>query len=326
MSEILEQGGQTVLAEQPLNAEAASLDQLVTPAADRFVRCHFGVPELGEEHQLQIGGAVLEARRLSPRDLRALEPLTLTVTTECAGNWRTTFSPSVGGEPWGKGAISTAQWTGVPLRSLLALRDSAVEVLFTGADGGRYQRSLPCDAAMDASVLVAWEMNGAPIPPAFGGPLRLVVPGWYGMASVKWLSRIEAIEEPFHGEFQTHKYVYAPGDPVTRMRPKAMFAALPDVVRAGVPLTLSGMAWSGTGIQKVHLQIGGETIRARLLGPALPYAWRKFELRWTPPRAGSYRLRCRAIDVEGQTQPDRPDWNELGYGANGVEERALEAR
>jgi DMSO/TMAO reductase YedYZ molybdopterin-dependent catalytic subunit len=308
-----------------LNAEARSLDRLVTPAEDRFVRCHFGVPELGEKtHTLEIAGSVLRPRRLDLEELRATAPVMLTVTTECAGNWRSTLHPSPPGEPWRKGAISTGQWTGVPLRSLLELRDTAAEVLFTGADGGAYRRSLPREAALDPSVLVAWEMNGRPIPPRFGGPLRLVVPGWYGMASVKWLARIEAIDEPFHGEFQTRKYVYEPGDPVTLMRPKAAFDPLPRAVRAGSPVPISGLAWSGCAVARVEVTADCTWHEARLVGPALRHAWRRFEARWTPARPGLYRLRCRAFDELGASQPDEPRWNELGYGANGVEEHLVE--
>jgi DMSO/TMAO reductase YedYZ molybdopterin-dependent catalytic subunit len=207
-----------------------------------------------------------------------------------------------------------------------------VELVFTGADGGRYKRSLPREAALDPSVLLAWEMNGEPIPPQFGGPLRLVVPGWYGMASVKWLARIEAAETPFEGEYQTRKYVYAPGDPVTRMRPKAMFSEVPRIVRAGRPMLIAGMAWSGAAIARVEVAINagdgsaGDWCEARLVGPALPHAWRRFEVRWTPPHPGPYRVRCRAFDAGGEGQPETPVWNELGYGANGIEGLQIEAR
>jgi sulfite oxidase len=325
--------GEAVLQDQelsvekePLNAEAGRLNQLVTPAADRFVRCHYEVPLLGAGHVLEIGGAVAQARRLNLKDLQTLEPVTLTVTTECAGNWRTTLHPPTPGEQWNRGAISTAQWTGVPLRALVNLLDTAVELVFTGADGGDFQRSLPREAALDPSVLLAWEMNGEPIPAQFGGPLRLVVPGWYGMASVKWLARIEAVETPFEGRYQIGKYIYAPGDPVTRMRPKAMFSEVPQIVRAGSPMVIAGMAWSGAGIAKVEVAIDSQWQEARLVGPALPHAWRRFEVRWTPAAAGTYRLRCRAFDAGGGGQPEEPVWNALGYGANGIEGLQIDAR
>jgi len=208
---------------------------------------------------------------------------------------------------------------------VLELRETAVEVLFTGADGGGYQRSLPREVAMDPGTLLAYEMNGSPIPPEFGGPVRLVVPGWYGMASVKWVDRIEAVEEPFQGEFQSQRYVYAPGVPVTRIRIKSMFTEAPEVVRAGVPVRIAGLAWGGEGIGRVEVEVDGELLEARLVGPVLPHAWRRFELEWAPRSVGPHVLVCRATDIQGQSQPDEPDWNELGYGNNAAQRIELVA-
>ena len=207
----------------------------------------------------------------------------------------------------------------MPLQPLLDLKDTAVEVLFTGADGGRYQRSLPRDVALDPSTLLAYEMNGLPILRQFGGPLRLVVPGWYGMASVKWLERIEALEKPFHGEFQSRRYVYGPGQPVTRIRVKSMFTEIPDLVRTLTPVRLGGLAWSADGIRRVYVEIDGEPREARLVGPALPHAWRRFELDWIPEGPGRHLLTCRAVDELGRGQPDEAEWNPLGYGNNAVQ-------
>jgi DMSO/TMAO reductase YedYZ molybdopterin-dependent catalytic subunit len=312
-------------ASETLNAEAGegAFAHLITPSELRFVRNHFPVPMLGEEHALELGGAVAEPLRLSMRQLRALPSTTLTVVTECAGNGRTSLVPRVEGEQWSGGAVSTAQWTGAPLHGLLVtagLLEAAVELVFTGADTGEYQRSLPLEVALDPSTLLAWEMNGAPIPSLFGGPLRLVVPGWYGMASVKWLAKIEAVETPFAGQFQAKKYVYAPGAPVTKMRIKSMFTSLPAELCAGVPARISGLAWGGEGVARVQVFAAARWHEARLLGPALPHAWRRFELVWTPPpQPGRYLLRCRAIDACGEKQPAEPQWNEGGYGANGVQ-------
>src|SRR5438067_11346236 len=296
---------------QPANAESpdAAFGRLITPAEERFLRCHFAIPRLGDSHAIEIAGAVVTPRIVTLQQLRLMPPLTRTVLTECAGNGRAMIEPPVSGEQWAHRALSTAQWTGVALRSLIELRDDAVEVVFTGADGGGYQRSLPREVAMDADTLIAWEMNAEPIPARFGGPLRLVVPGWYGMASVKWLARIEAVQRPFEGEFQTEKYVYAPGDPVTRLRVKSMFTGLEDRVRAGARIILSGLAWSGDGVAGVDVEIDGQRHAARLVGPALPHAWRRFELRWTPKAPGRYVLACRATDLRGNTQPDEPEWN-----------------
>jgi DMSO/TMAO reductase YedYZ molybdopterin-dependent catalytic subunit len=318
----LESEDRRVLSEDPANAEASpeAFESLVTSASHRFLRCHFAVPHLGEDHVLRIGGAVVEGSDLTLPQLRALPSTAQTIVTECAGNGRASLEPPVSGEQWTSRAVSTAQWTGVPLPSLLELKENAVELVFIGADGGgRYRRSLPRDVAMAPGTLVAYEMNGAPIPPQFGGPLRLVVAGWYGMASVKWLARIDAVETPFHGEFQSTRYVYAPGVPVTRIRVKSMFTEAPTVVRAGIPVRIAGLAWGADGVREVGVEIDGRRREARLAGPALPHAWRRFELDWTPERRGRHVLVCRAVDDLGEPQPDEPDWNPLGYGNNAVQ-------
>ena len=323
----LESEGRRVLSHEPANAEASpdALACLITPAGQRFLRCHFPVPALDGNHSVRIEGAVVHPRVLTVEQLRGLPSSTQTILTECAGNGRASLLPRVDGEQWHSLALSVAQWTGVPLRSVLELKETAVEVLFTGADGGEYQRSLPRDVAMDPGTLLAYEMNGSPIPPEFGGPVRLVVPGWYGMASVKWVDRIEAVEEPFQGEFQSRRYVYAPGVPVTRIRIKSMFTEVPEVVRAGSPVRIAGLAWGGEGVGRVDVEADGELLPARLVGPVLPQAWRRFELDWTPRSSGRHVLVCRATDIQGQSQPDEAEWNELGYGNNAAQRIELVA-
>jgi DMSO/TMAO reductase YedYZ molybdopterin-dependent catalytic subunit len=318
---LLEWEGRRVLSHEPANAEAApeAFDNLITPADQRFIRCHFATPDLGDDHVVRILGAVVQPRLLTVQQLRAFPPVTQTILTECAGNGRASLEPPVSGEQWTSLAVSTAQWTGVPLRSVLELRESAVEVVFTGADSGKFQRSLPREVAMDTATLLAYEMNGSPILAQFGGPVRLVVPDWYGMASVKWIERIEAVEKPFHGEFQARRYIYAPGVPVTRIRIKSMFTDMPDLVRAGLPVRVSGFAWGGGGVRGVQVEIDGEKREARLVGPVLPHAWRRFELDWTPAVRGRHALACRATDSQGRSQPDEPEWNALGYGNNAVQ-------
>ncbi len=319
-----------ILTREPPNGEAAegAFAHLVTPATHRFVRCHYEVPRLGDDHALELRDGFARPLRIAMPEIRALPPAMQTVLTECAGNGRSALAPPVGGEPWHHGAVSTAQWTGAPLRMVLeraGLPEKAVELVFTGADGGAYRRSLPREAALDPSTLLAWEMNGAPIPPVFGGPLRLVVPGWYGMASVKWLARVDALERPFEGEYQTRKYLYAPGAPVTRVRVKSMFTSIPEL-RAGAGARIAGLAWGGEGVAFVEVEAGGEWQKARLVGPSLPHAWRRFELHLVPRWRGPLILRCRATDLRGESQPDEPQWNEGGYGANGVQRIAVVVR
>jgi DMSO/TMAO reductase YedYZ molybdopterin-dependent catalytic subunit len=283
------------------------------------------------DRELRVDGAVARPLGLSPAGLRRLSSRTVTVTTECAGNDRAMLSPPTPGDQWRGGAISTAQWTGAPLAAILeeaGVLEAAVEAVFHGSDHGdgeSFVRSLPRDRALDRDTLIAWELNGAPIPHLHGGPVRLIVPGWYGMASVKWLARIELVEEPFTGTFQTASYVYAPGVPVSLMRVKSMILEPGPAARSG-RLLVSGLAWGGQGgIERVEVAVGctdRDWRPARLVGPALPYAWRRFELDWDAP-PGTHVLRSRAFDATFATQPDESEWNELGYGANGVQQHPV---
>jgi len=347
LTRVRRQGRLLVVSEAPLNAEAprSALRSYLTPAAVRFLRTNFGIPSLDTvSHQVQVGGAVERPFTLRLAELHGMPRRALTITTECAGNHRTSMAPLPAGEPWQGGAVSTASWSGVPLSAVLeraGLRPGCVEVLVSGADAGtttvgetRYQRSLPAAKAMDPDVLLALEMNGKPIAAAHGGPLRLLVPGWYGMASVKWVSSIEALEANFEGYFQTQRYVYrepgAPPQPVAEMRVKSVFVSpAPSArVRMGA-VRVRGLAWSGSApIAKVKISIGGggEFAEARLLGRAEPFAWRRWELIWRPPHCGRHVLRCCATDQAGNVQPDAPAWNELGYGANGVQSLAVDVR
>ena len=335
--------GLLVVREAPFNAETgpAALRHRVTPAASRFVRTNFDVPELdARSHSVAVGGAVERPFALRVEELRAMPHCTLTVTTECAGNHRTSMSPLPRGEPWHGGAVSTGRWTGVILRDLLdraRLLPSCVEVLTSGADGDErrsYQRSLPLETALRPDVLLAWRLNGRPIPARHGAPLRLVVPGWYGMASVKWVARIDALTLPFSGYFQTERYVYRERDkavqPVTEIRVKSIFVSPApwSAVRMG-KVRVRGLAWSGRApISRVEVadSTGSAFSPVRLVGPAECHAWRAWEVLWTPPHRGRHVLRCRATDEAGNVQPDAPVWNELGYGANGVQSLTLEVR
>jgi DMSO/TMAO reductase YedYZ molybdopterin-dependent catalytic subunit len=294
MELITEQAG-----EAPLNREAERLESFLTP--DHFVRCHFAQPRAR-------GEIVVAGRRMSAELLREQLQRTEVVTLECAGNGRLGMAPLPPGEPWKNGAVSTAVWTGVPLASMLSLRDDAVEIVVRGADG--FARSLPVGEIERA--LLALEMNGGPIPAVHGGPVRLVVPGWYGMASVKWVESIEAATQPFSGRFQTESYVYDDG-PVTTMRVRS------HIVAAGNG-TGWGWAWSGDGaIVGVEVSIDAGVWQNAALGPQpWPNAW----VRWQTPLfvgRGRHTLRARARDAAGHVQPESPPWNRLGYANNAVE-------
>jgi DMSO/TMAO reductase YedYZ molybdopterin-dependent catalytic subunit len=240
--------------------------------------------------------------------------------------------------------VGTGSWTGTPLAALLAdadIADGAVEVLFTGLDRGVegeveqvYQRSLPLAEALDEHVLLAWGMNGGPLPPQHGFPLRLVVAGWYGMTNVKWLSKITVLDEPFTGYQNARGYrmrqdADEEGVPVTKMAVRALMVppGIPDFAtrRRFAQLkqhTLEGRAWSGSGtIEAVDVSSdGGATWQSAELGPAPPSgAWRRWTFEWQPEAAGDHELCCRATDSAGNRQPAEPSWNLGGYANNSVQ-------
>ena len=330
----------------PYNAEAPprALEADITPTAEHYVRSNFALPE--HDGTLSVGGAVDQALSLTLEDLRALPVLERAVTLECAGNGRLDTRPLPTGEPWGGYAVSTAVWRGARLSDVLARahpQAEGVEVRFTGADSGTYHltpvlpetgdhltfvRSLPLEYAADpaSEVLIAYDMNGEPLEPDHGSPFRLVVPHWYAVASVKWLTSIDVLTEPFSGEFQTGHYIYEwpdrPHEPVTHMRVRARITdpAPATVIPAG-SYTVRGKAWSGAGpVTTVEVSVTGAGAwqPAALDPPTGPYHWQSWSFTWeaTP---GRHSLRARATDAAGNIQPDVPPWNRLGYGNNAVE-------
>ncbi|HYP19243.1 MAG TPA: sulfite oxidase [Chloroflexia bacterium] len=339
-----------IVKAEPLNAETPlpALREYFTPNENFYVRSNFPVPAVADEAwRLRVGGAVARHVEFALADLLSMPSRELPVTLECAGNGRTGFSPLPQGEPWGVGAVATALWRGVPLASILeraGLSASAVEVVFEGGDRGvpsaglgevPFARSLPLEKALHPDTLLPYEMNGAPLPRAHGGPVRLLVPGWYGMASVKWLSAITALEQPFTDFYQRDRYVLDyPGSPETLpVREMAARALITDpepgaVVRTGSQV-VSGVAWSGRGIVasvEVSLEGGGPWRPARVLDPATPYTWRRWEFEWQPTKAGRHVLRARAVDEQGNVQPDLAPWNRLGYCNNSVQGVVVEVR
>lgn len=331
----------------PFNAESAleGLRDTITPTPLHYVRSNFDLP--AHDGRLTVDGAVEHPLTLTLDDLRALPATTLTVTLECAGNGRIGLLPLPTGEPWAGQAVATATWTGVPLHHVLeraAPRPETVEIAFEGADHGRYKggpdihfvRSLAVERARDprAQVLLAYAMNGEPLAPDHGAPLRLVVPGWYGMAAVKWLARITALTAPYQGQFQTKSYVFEwpdrPWEPVSAMRVKALI--VDPAEGATVPVgrhTVRGKAWSGCGpVERVEVSVegAGEWLPATLAPPAGPYQWQDWSFDWDVAAAGRYVLRARATDAAGNIQPDTPAWNRLGYGNNAVQVLVVNAR
>lgn len=330
---------------EPLNCEtplAALVGGIVMPAARFYVRNHFPTPALDpEQFELTVTGLVERPLRLCLRDLQSMPAQSLVATLECAGNGRVHFDPPVDGEQWRFGAASTAEWTGVPLVEILdraGLTAGAYDVVFRGADSGlvdgatapvRFERALSVDDARDSGALVAYAMNGEPLPLQHGRPIRLVVPGWYSVASVKWLTEIEVIGRPFGGFFQTNRYVYEwesgrgiAREPVRLQRVRALIAEPADGASVrGSELVVRGVAWSGAApIDRVDVSIGsGSWQPARLIGERRQHCWQWWELLTRCDIHGPCTVRARATDLAGGTQPERPAWNRRGYGGNAIQ-------
>ncbi|MFE6177222.1 sulfite oxidase [Streptomyces sp. NPDC056464] len=320
----------------------------ITPPGLHYVLTHYDIPYVpdGTPWHLALDGRVHRPLRLDLAGLRTFPPVTTRVTMECAGNGRALLTPRPVSQPWLVEAVGTADWTGVPLRLLLieaGVDPSAVDVVFTGADHGvergveqDYQRALPLAVALgdEPEVLVAYAMNGAPLPPQHGRPLRLVVPGWYGMAQVKWLREITVVDEPFTGfqqavAYRLRRHAEDEGEPVTRIAPRALLVppGFPDfmsrarVVRPG-PVDLEGRAWSGRApVTRVEVSVdGGRTWEDAEPTPddGQRWAWRRWRHRWTAT-PGEHVLSARATDAGGHSQPLDQPWNRGGFANNLVQ-------
>lgn len=293
--------------------------------------------------RLGVNGAVKKPLALPLSEITQMRAKTLVVTLECAGNGRTRMHPVPPSTPWQDCALATATWTGVPLKDVLQKagpEDTAAELLFKGADIGveaghelPFERSLPLFEAMNEDVILAYKMNERPIPRIHGSPVRLIVPGWYGMASVKWLTEIRLLTEPFQGYYQKERYVYNDSreglhSAVDRIRVKSLILkpAEEAILKRGRSCSVKGLAWSGSGkITKVEFKTHNSEWRpAELSINAFdPYAWRRWSVTWTPERAGRFALMSRAYDESGTRQPDEAVWNAYGYGYNTVTARTV---
>jgi DMSO/TMAO reductase YedYZ molybdopterin-dependent catalytic subunit len=337
--------GKIVRGEDPLNLEMPfeTLRDFITPTESFYVRTHFPIPKIDKKDwRLRVEGEVENPLEFRYEDLLKMKALTIPVTLECAGNNRDFLEPKVKGVQWGLGAVGTANWTGVPLLSLLELagvKSNAREVILEGADGGtledakapigklKFARSIPLAKARD--VLLAYKMNDADLPPENGFPLRAIVPAWYAMASIKWLQRIIITNRRFTGYYQTMDYAYwarlrdtAELVPLREMQVKAEIArpVAGDIVPANSTVRVHGAAWTSDGeITKVELATdGGSTWNeAKLIGEAKPNAWRLWEFDWeTPAKPGKQTLIARATDSNGRTQPIERDPDRGTYMIN----------
>lgn len=346
------EAGLVLRSADPLNCEtpiSALMGGTVTPNEHFYVRNHFPVPAIdGARWRLEVGGLVRRPLRLGITDLVNLPAQVQTATLECAGNGRAFLTPPVSGEQWELGAVSTAEWTGVSLAEVLdraGLKSGAQEAVFRAADraigkhsrgAGRFERSLTLDDVHQADVLLAYAMNGQPLPIQHGYPLRVIVPGWYGVAAVKWLTEIEVVGQPFRGYFQTEKYVYEwerdgrlEREPVRQMRVRSLITE-PDAdgeVDIG-PLAIRGLAWSGVApLARVDVSVsGGAWQPAELFGQPFTCSWQRWELLTKVSGPGRIALRSRATDGAGRTQPEQAEWNRLGYGNNAIQEVSIRAR
>jgi sulfane dehydrogenase subunit SoxC len=315
----------------------------ITPPGLHYLLIHYDIPAIDPTtFELVIDGLVRTPLSLDLDSIRNRPQVSAVVTLECAGNGRARLLPRPVSQPWLFEAVGTARWGGTLLSDLLqeaGIAEEAVDLVFTGADHGiergfeqDYKRALPVAEAMREDVLLAYEMNGAPLPPQHGAPLRLVVPGWYGMAHVKWLRRITAVAEPFDG-FQMRAYRLRdtpdqPGVPLTRIEPRALLVppGFPDfmsrrrVVKSG-PVRIEGRAWSGWApVSMVEVSIdGGDTWEPADLEPAQASdGWARWTWTWQA-ELGSYVLSCRATDASGRTQPLSQRWSRGGFANNTIQ-------
>jgi DMSO/TMAO reductase YedYZ molybdopterin-dependent catalytic subunit len=327
--------GLIIRQKDPNNLEMPfdQLGDFITPSELFYIRSHFPTPELNPAaYLLSIRGAVLNELSLSYADIRAMPSRTCVATLECAGNSRVFLVPPAPGAQWELGAVGNAEWTGVPLSVLLesaGLADDVCDLVLEGADRGvpkeepkppgpiSYARSIPRARAMEPDVLVAYQMNGRDLTPDHGYPLRAVVPGHYGMASVKWLTDIIAATQPFQGYWQTSDYGYwddSEGTPVRR--PLAEMKLKSQIARPRVyerlepdrPYTIFGAAWAGaTDVTEIWISLdgGASWVQGEFLDPINRYAWRRWKYDWiTPSQPGRYTLLARARGADQHAQPD----------------------
>jgi DMSO/TMAO reductase YedYZ molybdopterin-dependent catalytic subunit len=310
----------------------SGLDTFITSNEKFYVRSHFAVPKIDvNSWRLKVEGAVAKPLELNFDEIKALPSQKQVTLLECAGNGRGFLVPKATGVGWELGAVSTAEWTGVPVSAILekaGAKKDAVEVVFEGADAGEvrtdpkspgkvnFARGLPLEKAIKPEVLLAYRMNREALPSAHGFPLRLLVPGWYGMASVKWLTRIIVMDKPFQGLYQTTFYsVFERRNglptmiPVAELNVKSAIArpALMEAVPASSTYKMHGAAWTGdsevTSVE-ISTDAGKKWSEAKLRDTHVPYTWRFWEYEWkTPGEAGRYTVMSRSTDKRGRTQP-----------------------
>lgn len=319
----------------------------LTPNERLFIRSHFGPPHPDAIDptvwRLKVGGKVGQQLNLSLEELKQFEVVTVTSVLQCSGNGRAFHRPKVPGVQWGRGAVGNVQWTGVRLNDVLAkaeLKSQAKHVQFLGADRPvlasvpLFVRSIPVEKALHPDTLLAFEMNGRPLPLLHGAPLRVITPGWMAESCIKWLTEITGQVGEATGYYMQQAYrvpVTTVGQdsglpeprmlPVEEMPVKSLLTAPGegDTVKVG-PVLIQGVAWTGEArIAKVEVSVDeGKTWEAaRLVGEEYPYAWRQWQFVWNSKNAGTATVLCRATDSRGETQPEKTPWNPSGFLWNG---------
>ena len=350
-----ETGPQTVRVMRPYDAETPvrEFTSFLTPNHRFFVRSHFGPPApewIAEANwRLRVGGLIEHPLEFTLKDLKKFERVTVTAVVQCSGNGRAFHRPKVPGVQWEKGAVGNAEWTGVRLRDVLAeagVRPAARHVQFQGADRPvvssvpLFIRSIPLEKALHPDTLLAYDMNGRPLPLLHGAPLRVITPGWMADSCTKWLTEITVQADEAKGYYMQTAYrvpvtaIQAnsglPGTsmvPVEGMVVKSLIASPVDGAQVGQgPVTVQGVAWSGeSSVATVELSFddGKTWEQARLVGEDEPYAWRQWQFLWKPKAAGVVTILCRATDVSGQVQPQESPWNPSGFLWNGWDRVAI---
>jgi DMSO/TMAO reductase YedYZ molybdopterin-dependent catalytic subunit len=326
---LIERGSTTF--ETPLD----QIDGLLTPNELFFIRSNgpIAVDIDPEEWRLSVTGLVDEELELSLQDLQEMPSRTVTAFLECSGNSRGRFEEQDGeaasGTQWGNGAVGNAEWTGVPLAEVLlqsGLQEGAVEIVSQGGDFEEMRRAIPVELALNPNVLLAWEMNGEPLPNPHGGPIRLFVPDWGGIASTKWIVGLEVIDRPFEGPFQSESYVIIDEEgtvvrPVREMPVKSVITEPGPGAEIGAgSQTIAGYAWSGYGgitVVEVSTDGGENWDEAEIVLEAGPLSWVRFEYEWDA-QEGETVLQSRASDQRGFSQPTYVPWNQLGYQMNAI--------
>jgi DMSO/TMAO reductase YedYZ molybdopterin-dependent catalytic subunit len=319
----------------------SGFDEYITPVEHFFVRTHVPVPRVEiAQWRLSVSGHVATPLMLSLDDLRKMPSAELVSVLECAGNGRRYYNPTVPGIQWADGAVGNGRWRGVRLSEVLrraGLKPGAVEILFNGADSplgtmSDFQRTIPLQKALHPATLLAYEMNGEPLPVKHGFPLRAVVPGWAGDSWMKWVTSVRVLNEEFNGYWMKNAYLHpgkavAPGTfvrpetmkPVTSLRVKSVisFPAGSASLEPGKRILVRGAAWSGdagrvTGVD-VSVDNGRRWRPATLTGRATEFGWRLWEFPWTPSSEAHQAVFARARDASGDVQPLAQEWNPSGY-------------